>query len=54
MHTKFYSGNLKERDPLGDVDADGRKTLKLTMKEYCVRMRTGLIWRVAGLYERGN
>jgi hypothetical protein len=40
---KFYSGDLKERDHLGDIDLDERVTLKLTSNKDGVRIRTRFI-----------
>lgn len=34
---RIVARNLKERDHLGDLEADGRMILKWTLK-YCVRM----------------
>jgi hypothetical protein len=44
MHTRFYSGNLKGRDRLGDLDVHERMILKLMLEEQNVKVWTGFIW----------
>jgi hypothetical protein len=41
---KFWSENLKERDDMGDLDADGELILKWTLNEQGVKDCTGFNW----------
>jgi hypothetical protein len=43
-HTRFWWGNLRERDHFEDLDIDGRIILKWTLKLYDGRAWTGLLW----------
>jgi hypothetical protein len=43
MHTKFWSGNLKKKDHVGDLGVDGGITLIWLLKKRVV-MFTGFIW----------
>lgn len=44
MLTKFQSENVKERNHLGDLGADGRMILKWILCVQTGKVRTGLIW----------
>jgi hypothetical protein len=51
MHTKFWSGILKGRDDLREVDVGGRIILEWILDEYCVAMSTGFVWLRIGASE---
>lgn len=40
MHKKFYFENLNEKDPIQDLEIDGRVIWKEVIKKY------GMMWRV--------
>jgi hypothetical protein len=44
MHVVSWSGSVKKRYHLEDLDVDGRIILKWILKKYDVRIRTGFIW----------
>jgi hypothetical protein len=44
VHTKFWCGNLRERDLLEDPGVDWRIILKWIFKKWDVGVRTGLGW----------
>ena len=56
--TRFWWGNLRERDQWGDQDVDGRIILRWIFKKWDVRAWTGLIClrigTVASICECGN
>jgi hypothetical protein len=58
MHTRFWWGELKERDHLKDKSVGGRIILKWVLKKNGGSARTGLIWlriRISGGHgEYGN
>jgi hypothetical protein len=44
MHTAFWLGNLRERDQLEDIGADGRIILQWIFKKWDGEAWTGFIW----------
>ena len=44
MHTRFWWGDLSERDHLEDVGVDGRLMLNWIVKKWDEESWTGLIW----------
>jgi hypothetical protein len=47
-YTRFWWGNLRERDHLGDPDIDVRIILRWTFRKWDVGGWTGLIWLKIG------
>jgi len=43
-YTGFSRGNLKERDSVGDLGADGRIILRWIFRKWDVRVWTGSSW----------
>jgi hypothetical protein len=43
-HREFWSGDLRKRDHLEDLDVDGRIILKWIFNKWDGEVRTGLIW----------
>jgi hypothetical protein len=49
--TRFWCGNLRERDHLGDTGVDGRIILRWIFRKWDVGISTGSIWlRISGFY----
>jgi len=44
VYTGFWSGNMEERDTLGDPGVDGRKILRWIFWKWDVRVWTGSSW----------
>jgi hypothetical protein len=44
VYTRFWIGNLREKDHLKDPSVDGRKILRLIFKKWDVGTWTGLSW----------
>ena len=44
VRTRFWWGNLRERDHLGDPGVDRRIILRLILKKWDVGIRTGSSW----------
>jgi hypothetical protein len=44
VYTRFWCGNLKERDYLEDPGVDGRIILRWIFKQWDVRERAGTMW----------
>jgi hypothetical protein len=57
-YIRFWWGNLRERDHLGDPGVDGRIMLRWIFRKWNVGVRTGLSWlsrgKVEGTCECGN
>ena len=47
-YTGFSRGNLKERDSVGDLGADGRIILRWIFRKWDVRVWTGSSWLLIG------
>ena len=47
-YTRFWWGNLKERDHLGDSGVDGRIILRWIFRKLDVGVWTGLTWLRVG------
>jgi hypothetical protein len=48
IHTGILSGDIRERDPLEDLDVDGRIILSLIFKKWDTETWTGLAWLSTG------
>jgi len=48
VRTRFWWGNLRERDHLVNLGVDGRIILKWIFRKWVGRAWTGLIWRRIG------
>ena len=44
LRTKFWWGNLSERDRLEELGVDGRTILKCVFKKLDAELWTGLLW----------
>jgi hypothetical protein len=44
MHTKYWSENLKGRNPLENLGIDGRILLEWILEKLGETVRTGFIW----------
>jgi hypothetical protein len=52
MHTNFFSGNLKGRDNMVDINVDGKIILEWISVKYDGNVWTGFIWfRIGTSYE---